>query len=132
MVDHLKHEPEAFESQAALPSEDVRQHFDRRGVRLAAAPPAGVSYASNCPVGPYKSVHMVMPEQAGPVTVLFITDHRERHRDDFRREHWEGRSVPMGDGTLVMLAHDTRMFDTLEASWRHSIEGDVNSAVGAF
>jgi len=131
MVDHLKHEPEAFASREALPADDVIQRFEKRGVRLVSSLPPGISYVSACPIGPYKSVHMVMPEQEGPVTVIYIADHRERQRDDFQRGVWQGRSVPMGQGTLVMVAQNGHMFDTLETSWRHSIEGDINSAVGA-
>jgi hypothetical protein len=131
MVDHLKHEPEAFASRESLPADTVQQRFDKRGVRLAAALPPGISYVSACPIGPYKSVHMVMPEQEGPVTVIYIADHRERQRDDFQHGVWQGRSVPMGQGTLVMVAQNGHMFDALEQSWRHTIEGGINAAVGA-
>ncbi|MEO8673790.1 MAG: DUF3379 family protein [Tahibacter sp.] len=130
IVDHLAHEPGAFASSQNLPNADVQQRFDNRGVRLAAELPAGISYVSACPIGPYRSVHMVMPEKSGPVTVIYIADHRESGRDDFERNAWHGRSVPMGQGTLVLVAQDSALFDTLERSWRHSIEGDVNTAAG--
>ncbi len=130
MVDHLQHEPQAFTRHEPLPADDVRQRFDLRGVRLAAALPAGISYVSACPVGPYKTVHMVMPEQEGPVTVIYVAGHREAARTEFQEGAWRGRSVPMGQGTLVLLAQQGRTFDALEQGWRHSIEGDLNSATG--
>ena len=66
---------------------------------------------------------MVMSEGEGQVTVIYITNHRESQRDDFRRDVWQGRSVPMGQGTLVLLAQNARQFDAVEARWRGSIEG---------
>ena len=130
MVDHLQHEPQAFAAREPLASDAVRERFDLRGVRLAASLPGGISYVSACPVGPYKTVHMVMPEAAGPVTVIYVADHRERQRAEFLHGVWHGRSVPMGRGTLVLLAQDGRLFNALEQSWRHSLEGDTNTATG--
>lgn len=131
VAEHIRHEPQSFASNAALPASDVLRHFDARGVHLAAALPPGISYAAPCPMGPYKTVHMVMPEADGPVTVFYLAGDRVAERSAFHDQQWQGRKVPMGAGTLVLVAQHGTLFDALEQSWRHSIEGDVNSAVGA-
>jgi hypothetical protein len=131
VADHIRDEPESFASNEPMPVPAVLQYFDARHVHLAAALPPGISYAAPCPMGPYKTVHMVMPEADGPVTVFYLAGDRMRDRGDFRQAQWVGRHVPMGEGTLVLVAQNGKMFDALEQSWRHSIEGDVNSAVGA-
>lgn len=132
MVDHLAHEPMAFAAQAPLPADVVLQRFAKRNVKLAGSLPEGISYVQACPVGPYKSVHMVMPRSDGPVTVFYIADHREPLREDFRHGAWRGRSVPMGEGTLVLIAETPNGFDALEQSWRRTIEGGIAaSAAGA-
>jgi len=131
VADHIRDEPESFASSEPMPVPAVLQYFDARHVRLAAALPPGISYAAPCPMGPYKTVHMVMPQADGPVTVFYLAGDRMRERGNFHQAQWVGRNVPMGQGTLVLVAQNTKMFDALEQSWRHSIEGDVNSAVGA-
>jgi hypothetical protein len=115
-VDHLSAEPFALATTAPIPDTDVRNAFAKRGVALDKVP-AGVSYVQCCPVGRYLSVHMVMPEQDGPVTVLYVTNDIAKQRQDFVRGGWLGRSVPMGHGTLVLLAKSSSTFDHVEAVW---------------
>jgi hypothetical protein len=69
------------------------------------------------------TVHMVMPQAEGPVTVIYVTHHREDGRDDFRKADVVGRSVPLGDGTLVLMAASDARFDAVENAWRQSLEG---------
>lgn len=130
LVVHLQHEPEALLTHTPLPAAEIEERFRQRGVRLVSAPPAGVSYAQPCPVGMIGSVHMVMPEEEGPVTVFFLARHKER-RGDYVDEGMHVRAVPMAEGTLALVATDARHFDTLEASWRRSLEGSSAAAVGA-
>lgn len=133
VVDHIAHEPQSLDTHSLLDAFELRQHFAARGVTLAADPPPGVSYAANCPVGPYRSVHMVMPKRGGPpVTVFYLAGHREPTRSEFHEGRMmRGRSVPMGEGTLVLVAHIERDFDAIEHDWRVSIEGPATSVVAA-
>ncbi|MBL8300828.1 MAG: DUF3379 family protein [Rhodanobacteraceae bacterium] len=129
LVVHLQHESEALLTHTPLPATEIEERFRRRGVRLMAAPPAGVSYAQLCPVGPIASVHMVMPENEGPVTVFFLVHHKGRRGDHVDKGMYV-RTVPMAEGTLALVAADPRRFDTLEASWRNSLEGSPAVAAG--
>lgn len=130
LVLHLQHEPEALLTHTPLPVAAIEERFRQRGVTLAAAPPAGVSYAQPCPVGMIGSVHMVMPEEEGPVTVFFLARHQER-RGDYVDGGMHVRAVPMTQGTLALVATDASRFDAIEASWRHSLEGTSATAAGA-
>lgn len=129
LIVHREDEPAALTAQMPLPEEDVQRPFIQRGVRLAAPVPAGISYAHACPVGALGSVHMVMPEREGPVTVFFLPDHTEP-RGDYIYNDMRVRAVPMAAGTLALLATDARHFDSLEASWRLSLEGSPATAAG--
>jgi hypothetical protein len=129
LIVHLEHEPAALITHTPLPVEDVERRFVQRGVRLMAPPPAGISYAQACPVGLIGSVHMVMPEREGPVTVFFLPGHEER-RSEYTDDGMHVRSIPMAAGTLALVAADVRHFDTLEASWRRSLEGGPATAAG--
>jgi len=123
MVKHMRDEPESFVPRLAMPESEVLRRFAQRGVKVAGPLPPGISYAAPCPVGSYLSVHMVMPQDDGAVTVIYIAHHRESERDDFRKADVVGRSVPMGDGTLVLMAEQPTRFDALEAAWRQTLEG---------
>jgi len=123
-------ERDALQRQAALPDSTVRQAFTDRGIELASVP-SGVSYVSECPVGPYRTVHMVMPRAGDPVSVIYVTRHREPGSEDFQRDGLKGREVPIADGTLVMLAQSSDGFAALERSWRDALEGPPKLAAAA-
>lgn len=128
VVDHMAHEPQAFNSHPLLDTATLRKRFAERNVTLAAEPPRYVTYAANCPVGPYKSVHMVMLEHGRPtVTVFYLAGHQEHTQAEFREGRLLGRTVPMGEGTLVLVAAASEDFDTIERDWRHAIEGSVQA-----
>jgi hypothetical protein len=120
-VDHLGGEAFALSLTDPIPADAIKQAFAKRGVDLPVAPD-GVSYVACCPVGRFSSVHMVMPQTGGAVTVMYIANHHSDERQDFTRDGWLGRSVPAGNGTLVLLAHNTDHFDALENIWRTALQ----------
>ncbi len=124
-------ERDALKKTIALPTDDIRHAFADRGVTLASVP-ADVAYVNECGIDKYRTVHMVMPEGGAPVSVVYVVQHRAKATQDFQRNGLAGREVPMANGTLVMLAHDSGRFDALEHSWRLAIEGSPNIAAVAF
>lgn len=120
----------ALELRAPVPPADVAHAFADRGVTLASVPP-DVSYVQKCPVGSYKSVHMVMPRDNEAVSVLYITRYRAPGVTNFERDGLRGREVPIADGTLVMVAANTAPFDGLEHAWRDALQGPAQTAAGS-
>lgn len=117
----LGEEAPALAMTAPVADATVRKAFAQRGIDLAQVP-ADISYVACCPVGKFKSVHMVMPQTTGPVTVMYLTDDHDSRRRDFRHDGWLGRSVPLAHGTLVMIGHDPGQFDHVEQVWRNVLE----------
>lgn len=123
VVEHVNGpERQALQLSAPVPAAAVRRAFADRGVTLHAVP-TGVSYVHECPVGKYRSVHMVMPEGGRPVSVLYIVDYRAAAIRDFRHDAMNGREVPIAKGTLVLAAPQADRFDAIEQAWRGAIEG---------
>jgi hypothetical protein len=122
-VEHLRGEPEALTLTQALPAASVREAFATRGIALRHGVSGEVVYVGCCPMGRHLTVHMVMPSDSGPVTVIYVVDDRVRQSEDFQREGWHGRSVPIGSGTLILLARDSGQFDSIEAEWRTALQG---------
>ena len=117
----LHHEPHATESRIALGNDVVGAAFASRGVPLVSMP-EGISYVHECPVGPYRTVHMVMPEGDGAVSVVYVADPDRRDRRESTRGGMRALEVPMGNGALVMVAADTRGFERIEKAWRAAVD----------
>jgi hypothetical protein len=131
VVAHVSGEERAaLQLRDQVPDEKVERAFADRGVHLASVP-AGISYVNKCPVGSYRTVHMVMPRDDQPVSVVYVTHYRAPATKNFERGVLLGREVPIADGTLVMLAQNTASFDTLEHAWRDALQGPADVAAGS-
>jgi Protein of unknown function (DUF3379) len=122
-VEHLREEPEVLTQTQPLPAQSVREAFATRGIILKHDISGEVVFVGCCPMGRHPTVHMVMPESSGPVTVIYVVDDRVKQREDFQRDGWRGRSVPLGNGTLILLARDSTQFDQVEGAWRSALQG---------
>lgn len=123
-------EKPALALRAPVPPEQVKQAFSDRGVTLASVPD-GISYVHKCPVGPYFSVHMIMPRDDQPVSVLYLANYQAPAVISFKRDAMIGREVPIGKGTLVMVADTNDHFDALEHAWRDALQGTPETAAGS-
>ncbi|HEU4665521.1 MAG TPA: DUF3379 family protein [Dokdonella sp.] len=113
-----------------VPQALVERAFADRGVKLADVPPE-VAYVAECPIGRWRSVHMVSAGAGGPVSVVYIVRDRSSKASSFRRAGLVAREVPMADGTLFMLAETDTRFDALEHAWRNALEGLPRVASGS-
>ncbi len=120
-ISHLQKEAFVLGKTQPVSDEDIRNAFETFGVTIRDIP-AGTSFVACCPVGKYVSVHLVVPESEGPVTVLYLVDDQREQRQDFIRDGWFGRSVPLTHGTLVLIGHDAAHFDQLENAWRDALQ----------
>ncbi|TCV92812.1 uncharacterized protein DUF3379 [Luteibacter rhizovicinus] len=103
----------------------VVEGFAERGTQMRGPMPAGVTYVHDCQVGPYKAVHVVTRVDDQPVVALYMPGKMIDKSDDFSRDGWTGREIPLNNGTLVVLAQNAnpRALDAAEAGWRMAIDG---------
>jgi hypothetical protein len=118
-VEHLRHEPMALTAQGVVSDVQIRDMFERLGVALQRSP-GDISYLQICPLGLKRALHMVMQPPAGTVTVMFVPDSKAARRD-FAERDVLGREVPIGGGTLLMLASSRSDFDAIEAGFRAAL-----------
>ena len=131
VFEHLqKHVVSAVDSDSAVPKQSVMDAFAERGVSLASIPD-GINYVHKCPAGPYKTVHMVMPEHGVPVSVVYVVDNASVQRADFSHEGMRGREVPLGKGSLVMWASAGADFDAIESSWKSVMAESIALEAGS-
>ena len=122
-VDHLVGEAVVLTSTVPVSADAVRAAFAQRGIALKSVPDRTITFVGCCPMGRHRTVHLVMTERNAPDTVNFVVDRRAGQREDFERDGWRGRAVPLGTGTLVLLAHGAGAFDDVEALWRAALSG---------
>ncbi len=128
VVEHvLHHEPRAIASVGNVASASVSKAFASRGVEIDAVPD-GISYVHACPVGPFRTVHMVMPSAQGAVSVVYVADVSADRRHHSQRGGMHVREVPLGRGALVMVAGDGGGFDAVEQAWRAAFADTVVDA----
>ena len=120
-VEHLKKEAVILAKTQPIAEQPIRDAFAEFGLTIDKNP-AGSSFVACCPVGKYLAVHLIVPESEGPVTVLYLIDDQHEHRQDFIREGWHGRSVPLAHGMLVLLGHDAAHIDELESAWTAALQ----------
>ena len=126
-VEHmLGEEVAALKTTTTVSDDAVIAAFAKRGIALHRVP-AGVGYVAPCPVGKYRTVHMVMPGADGPTTVIYAVNSSSAARENFQRDGWQGRSVPIGDGTLIILAQKSTGFDHVESEWRSALADATRS-----
>lgn len=131
VVEHVNGEERAaLELRTPVAASAVESAFADRGVHLASVP-EGISYVHKCPVASYRTVHMVMPRENQPVSVLYVTSYRAPATTNFEHGSQQGREVPIANGTLVMVAENASSFDALEHVWRDAIEGPADIAAGS-
>ena len=131
VVEHVNGEEKPMLAlRTPVPSAEVQSAFTDRGVHLASVPD-GISYVAECPVGDYRTVHMVMPRDNQAVSVLYFPGYRVAAAQEFTRGTQHGREVRIADGTLVMLAENASAFDALEHTWRDALEGPAQTAAGS-
>lgn len=132
-VEHLTHEPFALSSRAAVPEAEVRKMFAALDAPMQRSP-GTVHYLKDCPLGGRMSVHMVLQRDSGPVTAMFVPT-VVAPRDEFEQAGVRGRSMPMGRGSLILLAADAREFDGIasqfERAFSASDSASDSGAVGA-
>ena len=122
-VDHLLGEAVVLASTQPVTAAAVRDAFAQRGVALASVPPGTITFVGCCPMGRHRTVHLVMSSRGAPVTIIYVVDEHVAQREDFQRDGWHGRSLPLGNGTLILLARDTDHFDSVESAWRAALAG---------
>lgn len=129
-VSHLPHEPMALSSRARIRPEEVNAMFASVDAPLVGTP-GEINYLHRCRVGKDMTVHMVVQATDGPVTLLYFVDRKAAERRSFERNGVVGRQVPMGAGTLMLMASQDHNFDALEHTWRGAIVGATHEAAGA-
>ena len=128
-VAHLHAESFALASTQPVTENDLRENFAARGLTLHEMP-ADAVFVRDCDLGSYRTVHLVFRIEDEPVTAMYFIGHAIAGSREFHRDGWQGREVPMGKGTLLLLGADARGFAQVERSMGDALQGSPRQALG--
>ena len=127
-IAHVRSEAFSLTMTRPIDATQIRPVFANRGVTLHDVPTHAV-FAADCRVGPYRAVHLVLRENANPITALYVVGYRIAGARDFSRAGWHGREVPIGNGTLVLLGNGNAGFAAAERALSSAVLGPLRQAV---
>lgn len=121
-IAHLRGEAYALARTQPVSDLELHRNFAARGVDLHAMPQDAV-FVRDCDVGRWRTVHLVFRINDEPVTAIYFVDHPVAHARDFQRNGWQGRELPVGHGTLLLLGADARGFAAVERTLGGALQG---------
>jgi hypothetical protein len=119
-VEHLHREVSAFALTRPVSADAVTAAFAARGLTVKYVP-EGITFVACCPLGERETVHLIMANGDDPISVIYLVDQRVDSRQDFHRDGLQGRIVPLGHGSLILLAKQSSQFDRVESVWRDAL-----------
>ncbi len=119
-LDHLSHEPDAPFSRTRVPEQSLRQAFARMGL-AGAEHLTEVRYLQPCPVGPYRSLHLVFADVAGAVTGIYLPGARVSSVTEVQDGVHSARVSPQLGGALVLIGARGQDLEPLEQNWAESL-----------
>jgi Protein of unknown function (DUF3379) len=119
-IDHLHREVSVLALTNPVPADAVTAAFAERGLTLKSVP-GGITFVACCPLGKRPTIHLVMANADDPISVIYLVDQHVDNRQDFQRDGLQGRIVPLGQGSLILLAKQADQFDRVESVWRAAL-----------
>lgn len=128
-VIHLRGESFALANTQPVSESHLREDFAARGLTLHAMPSNAV-FVRDCDIGPYRTVHLVFRVDDEPVTALYFVGRTVARARDFKHAGWQGREIPIANGTLLLLSADAQGFAAVERSMDDALQGSPQQALG--
>ena len=110
LVEHMSHEPHAWEASTPMPASAIAYALSRTGVRLA-GDLSDVTYAHTCWFRGRGVPHLVVRSAAGPVTIMVLPHESVARRVPFDEGGYRGVLVPAARGSIAVLVRDATDVD---------------------
>lgn len=102
VVEHMAHEPDAWEQTELMSVDSIASVLARSGVKVRDGMP-GISYASSCWFRGRHVPHLVVQTPSGPVTVMVLPDEQVAGRVAFAEAGYRGVLVPAQRGSIAVV-----------------------------
>ncbi len=125
-IEHLTHEPLALMRTETVAQPKVDDMLHKAGLQMQQA--VAVDYANPCPVAGQTTVHMVVQQSSGPVSVIYFPKAEVAAFGEFAYGGTSGKTMPFGDGMLVLLGTDPAGIDAVQGMWQSAHTASVSGA----
>ena len=124
IVAHLNHEPHAMTvTEKRVSDELLRSTLAAKGLRLTESL-GEVSYVQNCWVRKSFVPHVVVQTAKGPVTVIVFPSDQLASPEQFDEGNYHGQILPLGKGSVAVIANDAALIDDVVTKVRTAIAWD--------
>jgi len=124
VIDHVLHEPDAWNSEQALTAEEVASAFGSSGLRLKAAAGA-VTYARRCWHKGHWVPHLVVRTASGPVTVLLLAHREVQAAVPLEDAGFSGVVLPAPRGSIAIVGRGSVDRDEIARQVFEAVEWDA-------
>ena len=118
---HLDHEPVSLRVTDVPVSDERLQRALPATVALFDRDRALVTYANPCVINGHRVPHLVIQGQHGPVTILLMPEERLADAIPLEGESVHGMIVPVGNGSIAIIANRDEPLDPLRRNVVESI-----------
>jgi hypothetical protein len=121
VIDHIYGELEHITTQNNIQLDQLNLLLEPFG-GYAAAGIGRVNYAGDCEIQEHPGVHIILPGQSGPVTVIYISQERVRHDSRFEHTRFDGILLPAGKGSLAIIGEHGEALGELTERLKNNIK----------
>ncbi|MBA3564547.1 MAG: DUF3379 family protein [Gammaproteobacteria bacterium] len=125
VIAHIRHEPHSLEpGQAVVDAPLLDNLLARHGTRLAANI-GTITYAQACLLRGRPISHLVVQDEAGPVTVLVLPDERVAAPMQVQKDGFHGRIIPAGKGSIAFVGYAQETTDAVEQRVLNAVQSTL-------
>lgn len=124
VMDHVAHEPQAWNAGDALDGHAIEDVLSPSGVRLRADAGA-VTYARRCLFARHRVPHLVVQTAAGPVTVLLLLHRTVEARLAIQAGEFTGVVLPAPRGSIAIVGRGVPALDDVARQVFEAVDWDA-------
>lgn len=104
IIKHAQEAPEIMTDYTSMEEEQLQALFAKVGATLH-KPIDFMSFAGECDVEGQKGLHLVLQEEAGPVTIIVIPGQKMTAMQAFQNSGFEGQMIPVNGAVVAIVGH---------------------------
>lgn len=104
IIEHAQEAPEVMTEYSKYDDSELHKLFTKVGATLN-KPIDFMSFAGECDVDGHKGLHLVLQEEAGPVTIIVIPGQHMDAMLAFQNSGFEGQMIPVKGAVVAVVGH---------------------------
>ena len=124
VLDHINSEIDHLHENRNLQQEQIAGLLDPLGIKMEKGL-GRVNYAGRCTIRRHSGIHLVIPGQQGPVTILLMPDEYVKDSLVLRSSRFSGVIVPTDYGSMAVIGEQGEALDEIIAKVSRMVARDI-------